>query len=51
MEEQVKGLLRELQSKENSRKDALDEINAEMERLDFKEDTDKEKFADGRTYL
>lgn len=48
MEEQVKGLLRELQSKENSRKDALDEINAEMERLDFKEDTDKEKFAGKR---
>lgn len=44
MEKELKKLLKDLKGKETLRKDALDEINAEMARIDLREETETERF-------
>jgi len=48
MEKELKKLLKDLKEKESSRKGALDEINAEIKRIDLREETESERFAGER---
>lgn len=44
MEEELKKLLRDIKENENTRKNAISEINAEMSRIDLREETETERF-------
>lgn len=44
MEEELKKLLRDMKENENTRKNAISEINAEMSRIDLREETETERF-------
>lgn len=48
MEKELKKLLKELKGKETSRKDALAVMDAEMKRIDLREETESERFAGER---
>lgn len=44
MEEELKKILRDMKENENTRKNAISEINAEMSRIDLREETETERF-------